>query len=157
MAFAKLRVADMRIYRLLTNGADILSEAVRVVAKENAMRIALRHTGNGNFKFVETGWSWPIFWYAGFFGLPLFFRGLSMWGTVMVAVWALQLAATVTAENAERAFTSHWVLGLISLGLCIFLGFKGNGLSAQHFIACGYDFVDPESAEARYALDEWNL
>ena len=121
------------------------------------MRIALRHPGNGDFKFIETGWSWPIFWYAGFFGLPLFFRGLAMWGTVMVAVWALQLAITVVAESAVRAVSTHWILGFVSLGLCAYLGLKGNALSARHFIACGYDFVNPDSAEARYAIEAWDL
>lgn len=121
------------------------------------MQVALRHPGSGDFKFVDIGWSWPIFWCAGFFGLPLFFRGLAMWGTVMVAVWAMQLAATFVSESVERAATTHWVLGVVSLGLCVYLGLKGNALSARHFIACGYDFAKPESVEARVATEEWNL
>lgn len=121
------------------------------------MRVALRHRGQGEFKFIETGWSWSIFWCAGFFGLPLYFRGLAMWGTVMVAVWALQLSAYFVAESAERAASTHWGLALLSLGLCVYLGFKGNALSARHFIACGYDFADPESSDALFAMNEWNL
>jgi len=121
------------------------------------MRIALSHPGSGDLKFVETGWSWPIFWFAGFFGLPLFFRGLAMWGTVMVAIWALQVAASVVPGSGDRALTMHWLLTFASLGLCIFLGYRGNALWARRLIACGYEFVHPDSAEARFAMDAWDL
>lgn len=121
------------------------------------MRIALTHPGNGDVKFVETGWNWTIFWFAGFFGLPLFFRGLAMWGTVMVSIWGMQLATSILSASSERAATMHWALGLASFGLCVYLGFKGNGLSARHLIACGYDFRKPDSGEARFAIEEWNL
>lgn len=121
------------------------------------MRVALRHRGTGDMKFIETGWSWPIFWFAGFFGLPLFFRGLALWGTVMVAVWSMQVAADLVATSADRANTIHWALALISTGLCVFLGYRGNALSARRLIACGYEFAKPDSAEARYAMESWNL
>ena len=51
------------------------------------MQVALRHPNTGSFKFIDTGWSWPIFLGAGFFGLPLFFRGMAMWGTAMLILW----------------------------------------------------------------------
>lgn len=121
------------------------------------MRVALRHRGSGDTKFVETGWSWSIFLCAGFFGLPLFFRGLAMWGTVMVAIWAVQFAAPFVASDVERAVSVHWFLALASMGLCVYLGLRGNALSARHFFACGYEFAKPDSREARFAMESWNL
>ena len=53
------------------------------------MQIALRHNGTGNLRFIDTGWSWSLFLGASFFGLPLFFRGLALWGTLMVILWFL--------------------------------------------------------------------
>ena len=47
------------------------------------MRVALRHRGTGKIKYVDTGWSWSVFLSAGFFGLPLFLRGL-LYGTAVV-------------------------------------------------------------------------
>ena len=57
------------------------------------MRVALRHRGTGKIKYVDTGWSWSVFLSAGFFGLPLFLRGLSLWGTVMVITWCLRFVS----------------------------------------------------------------
>lgn len=121
------------------------------------MRIALTHPGNGDTKFVETGWNWNIFWFAGMFGLPLFFRGLAMWGTVMVAIWSMQMATLMLSAASERAAAIHFLLGLASLGLCLYLGLRGNALTARRLFACGYDFRKPDSPEARFAIDSWDL
>ena len=118
------------------------------------MQVALRHPSTGSFKFIDTGWSWSIFLGAGFFGLPLFFRGLALWGTLMLVLWFLQLAAPmIVPADADMI---EWLLTLAVLGLCVFLGFRGNDLSARHFLACGYEFAYPDSTEARIAMARWD-
>lgn len=119
------------------------------------MRVALRHPGTGRFRFVGTGWSWPIFLGAGFLGLPLFFRGLALWGVIMVLLWFLDLAVQFATTSSGEALS--WLLNLAIVGLCLFLGFRGNALSARHFVACGYDFARPDSSEARIATRSWGL
>lgn len=119
------------------------------------MRVALRHAGTGNLRFVGTGWSWSIFLSAGFLGLPLFFRGLALWGVVMLVLWFLALAGALAVTDAGD--TLALLLNLAIAGLCLFLGFRGNALSARHFIACGYDFARPDSSEARIAARSWGL
>ena len=121
------------------------------------MQLALRHRGTGKIKLVDTGWSWSIFLAAGFFGLPLFLRGLSLWGTVMVVTWCLQLFLPQTAGSVGEAASMQLYLSLAIGGLCLYLGFKGNALSARHYIACGYDFSDPKGPEARIASEAWGL
>jgi hypothetical protein len=119
------------------------------------MQVALRHPNTGNFKFIDTGWSWPLFLGAGCFGVPLFFRGLALWGTVMLVLWFLQLAVPfVAVANGD---TLEWILSFAVAGVCLFLGFRGNALSARHFVACGYDFAYPDSVEARAAAENWGL
>lgn len=117
------------------------------------MQVVLRHNGTGNMRFIDTGWSWSIFLGASFLGLPLFFRGMALWGTVMVILWFLQLGAYFTGGGD----TLDWILTFVVTGLCLFLGFQGNALSARHFIACGYDFAYPDSPEARIAAERWGL
>lgn len=117
------------------------------------MQVALRHTATGKFKFVDTGWSWSIFLGAGFFGLPLFFRGLALWGTIMLALWFLQLVAPFVSVG--NGYTLEWILTFAAAGLCLYLGFQGNALSARHLIACGYEFAQPDSIEARIAAERW--
>ena len=117
------------------------------------MQVVLRHNGTGNMRFIDTGWSWSIFLGASFLGLPLFFRGMALWGTVMLILWFLQLAVYFTGGGD----TLDWILTFGVTGLCLFLGFQGNALSARHFIACGYDFAYPDSPEARIAAESWGL
>lgn len=119
------------------------------------MQVALRHPHTGSFKFIDTGWSWPIFLGAGFFGLPLFFRGMALWGTVMLVLWFLQLAVPLTAGGDVDML--GWILSLAVLGACVFLGARGNALSARHFFACGYEFAYPDGLEARMASESWGL
>jgi len=117
------------------------------------MQIALRHNGTGTLRFIDTGWSWSLFLGASFFGLPLFFRGLALWGTLMVILWFLQVALSL----AEVGETLQWLVTFAVAGMCLFLGYQGNALSARHFIACGYDFAHPDSPEARFAAERWGL
>jgi len=123
------------------------------------MSITLRHTGTGHLKFVDTGWSWSLFLSSGFLGLPLFFRGLALWGTVMMFAWALSLAPLMMAISGVGTDLAalDWALALIVGVLCVFFGFKGNALAARRYISLGYEFANPDSAEARAATQSWGL
>jgi len=114
------------------------------------MQVALRHPRTRNLRLIDTGWSWSIFLGAAFFGLPLFFRGLALWGTLMFVLWSLQLAVSLTITDSG---TLERILNLGVLGVSLFLGFRGNDLSVRHFLACGYEFVDQERANTRLAAE----
>lgn len=119
------------------------------------MKVALRQPRTGDCKFVGTGWSWRIFFGAAFLGLPLFFRGLALWGTAMMVLWIVELSAPfVASANGEIAAAA---LGLIGTGLSVYLGFRGNALAARHLIACGYEFAEPKSGDARAAALRWGI
>jgi hypothetical protein len=120
------------------------------------MRVALRHPGTGRLKTVDTGWSWTLFLSAGALGLPLFFRDMALWGAVMVVLWSLQLAEPFIAPDGGGEALG-WILMLAVGGLCLFLGAKGNALTARHYLACGYEFAEPESTAARAAAERWGL
>lgn len=117
------------------------------------MNVALRHTSTGNIKFIDTGWSWSIFLGASFLGLPLFFRGLALWGTLMLFLWFLELAVPFMALSNEDML--EWLLNIAILGICFYLGYRGNALTARRFVACGYEFANPNSSEARIAAESW--
>ncbi|HVO14849.1 MAG TPA: hypothetical protein VMV26_06530 [Alphaproteobacteria bacterium] len=120
------------------------------------MRVTLKHPASGRLKFVETGWSWSLFLGAGALGLPLFFRGMALWGAVMVVLWSLQLAEPFIAPDGGTD-TLDLILMLAVAGLCLFLGYRGNALTARHYLACGYEFAEPDSLEARVAAQSWGL
>ena len=119
------------------------------------MSVALRHAGTGHIKFIDTGWNWSIFWGAGLLGLPLFFRGMALWGSVMLVLWSLQLAVPIA--GISDGVVLERVLNIAVAGLCLYLGYRGNALTARHFVACGYEFPDPDSMEARLAAERWGI
>jgi hypothetical protein len=120
------------------------------------MRVTLKHRASGRLKFVETGWSWSLFLGAGALGLPLFFRGMALWGAVMVVLWSFQLAEPFIAPDGDT-LTLDIVLMMLVAALCTYLGAKGNALTGRHYLACGYEFAEPESTEARIAAQSWGL
>lgn len=117
------------------------------------MRIALRLAGTDDLKVINTGWSWSLFLGGGFLGLPLFFRGLPAWGALMLTLWTVQLALPFAAGGNTDAL--EWILNLATMGLCLYLGFRGNALSARHFVNCGYEPADPGSPQASLVTDRW--
>ena len=121
------------------------------------MQITLRHVGTGDIRVVNTGWSWSLFLFSGFLGLPLFFRGLALWGTVMLAAWSLCLTAPLVAGAGASADILDWVLTISMGALCGFFGLRGNALTAKRYLSLGYEFANPDGAEARVAAQSWGL
>lgn len=121
------------------------------------MKITLRHSGTGDLRVVNTGWSWSLFLASGFLGLPLFFRGLALWGTVMMVAWCLRFIAPLVAGTEANAGALDWILTTILLALCVFFGLKGNALTAKRYLSLGYEFANPDAAEARAAAQSWGL
>jgi hypothetical protein len=121
------------------------------------MKVALRHPETGDVKFVPLGWSWSLFLGAGLFGLPLFTRGLALWGTGVLALWCLQFAVPLAAAPDADADLLQDILFIAAIGVCVYLGGKGNALSGKHYLACGYDFAEPNAMEARLAVDAWGV
>jgi len=120
------------------------------------MFVTLRHPGTGSVKMLESGWSWSLFLGAGFLGLPLFFRGLSGWGVVMFFAWTARIVLPLAAGSAPDIVEMEWLLNVVVTGLCLFLGFKGNDLSTQHYLACGYELSDNKSMEERISERLWD-
>lgn len=102
-------------------------------------RITLKHPGTGDVRLIPAGWSWSFFWYAAFLGLPLFMRGLPLWGTVMLTVWCLRFVGPMIAESPGQAMAAETGFTILVTALCFYLGLRGNALSEQHYIACGYE------------------
>jgi len=71
----------------------------------------------------------------------------------MLILWFVQVGLSFVAGGEAL----DWFVGFAVMGLCVYLGYCGNALSARHFIACGYEFTNPDSAEARIAAEYWGL
>ena len=120
------------------------------------MQTTLRHRGTGDVKVLDTGWSWSIFLGASFLGLPLFMRGLAFWGVVMLVAWTARLAIPHLGVSAADQDMLEWIHTIAVSGLALFLGFKGNALSVNHYVACGYEEDGVESLDDRVAGQLWD-
>ena len=67
----------------------------------------------------------------------------------MFVAWMARIGLPLVAGSSPEIVEMEWLLSFVVGGLCLFLGFKGNDLSAQHYLACGYEESDNRSFEDR--------
>jgi hypothetical protein len=104
------------------------------------MSISLQYPGTGQVKVFDEGWSWSCFFGATVLGVPLFRRGLMVWGAVMLV---FDIATFIVGWiDTEAAATLYFWLGLIGLAASVFFGFQGNAMAAQHAVARGWQYAD---------------
>ena len=115
------------------------------------MKVQFKNTITGEIVQIKVGWSWTLFFFSSFLGIPLFLRKLHVWGGVFLALWAINLIFA----SVEPAMLL--ILQLVFIGLSIWLGIKGNEMTAKNLLEKGYEFVDPDSDLAKYAKGKWGL
>ncbi len=100
------------------------------------MTIALKHPQTGETKVLDEGWSWGCFFGVLILGLPLFRRGLQVWGAAVVA---FNIAATIVAVvPTERAATLYGWMTAIGIGLAVFFGLRANAMAIEHYRDLGW-------------------
>jgi hypothetical protein len=117
------------------------------------MKVALKNPKTGEFKEVKVGWSWILFLFSGFFGLPLFLRKLNVWGAIFLALWIVNLAITLVTPYADAGL----LIVAISFGLQIFMGIKGNEMTAKNYLESGWVFTEPDNEQVKIAKARWGL
>jgi hypothetical protein len=105
------------------------------------MSVSLRHPRTGDIKIVPEGWCWGCFFGSGILGLPLYRRGLQVWGSLMV-VFNVCAAIAWLVPTASAATLDTW-LTAIGVGLCVFFGARANRMALDHYLALGWEYADP--------------
>jgi hypothetical protein len=104
------------------------------------MSVSLRHPVTGEIRVLPEGWSWSCFFGAGFLGLPLFRRRLTVWGSAMLV---FDVAAFVVGwVPTDRAATLYAWMSAIGIGASLFFGWRANAMAAEHARANGWVFAD---------------
>lgn len=107
-------------------------------------------------KRVKLGFAWDLFLFAGVFGLPLFLRGLPNWGAAVLALWLADFALARAGQGMWR-LPAELLLFAAFLGLEVFLGLKGNALTARACRTRGWVPDNPRDPGVRRALERWGL
>jgi hypothetical protein len=104
------------------------------------MSISLQHPRSGRVKILPEGWSWSCFFGATFLGIPLFRRGLLVWGSAMLVydISAL-VVGWIATDSAARL--DIWMTA-IGLAASVFFGMKANDMAARRAVAPGWKYVD---------------
>ncbi len=121
------------------------------------MLVSMKNPKIGEIKEVKVGFSWILFLFSGFFGLPLFLRKLYVWGGVFLALWVVNVILGIVAEESESAAIIYLFLQFVFIGLAIFMGIKGNELTAKNYLEQGWEFVDGDSEAVKQAKRKWNI
>ncbi|MDR2056010.1 MAG: hypothetical protein LBQ10_09125 [Desulfovibrio sp.] len=121
------------------------------------MKVTMKNPKTGESKEVKVGWSWILFLFSGFFGLPLFLRKLNVWGAIFLVLCIVFLVAPNVIPNDDDSFALSLVLQLSSCGLSIFLGIKGNEMTAKNYLESGWMFAEPDSQQTKMAKSRWGI
>ena len=114
-------------------------------------------------KEVKAGWSWTLFFFSTFLGIPLFLRKLPTWGGAMLVLciffWVLTYIPM--PDDGEPVPTSSDLLflavGCVMFGFTIFFGIKGNETTAKNLLEYGWSFHDDEDPRTEAAKYRWSL
>lgn len=122
------------------SGCAVIKEIVTPAVQEAGMSVCLQHPLTRQIRVQPEGWSWGCCLGCGFLGLPLFRRGLAVWGAVMVALNMLALAASMM-QSARAASLYSW-LSLGGIALCVFFGLRANTMAIERYLARGWEMVE---------------
>jgi hypothetical protein len=123
------------------------------------LHVPMKHPKSGELKQIKIGWSWVLFFFSGFFGLPLFLRRLYVWGGVFFAFSVIETFFQVATASSKSPVVSLLSLPIsaLALGLVIWLGRKGNEMTAKNLLENDWVFSEPESDVTKFAKVKWGI
>jgi hypothetical protein len=120
-----------------------------------AISVGMQNPDTGEIKLVKVGWSWVLFFFSGFFGVPLFLRKLTTWGFVFLANSTFSFICLLVGSPTAQAW--QILVQLVATVLAIFMGVKGNEITAKNYLALGWKFTDQTSEMTKYAKMHWHI
>lgn len=125
---------------------------------------------------VKIGFSWTLLFWSWILGLPFFIRRVYTWGAVFAVLQILNYFVGrqwISKHCFHRYFTEYsnytvsyydcdlvgptGFLGLVIFGLSVYMGFRGNELTARYYLKNGYRFDSPESSLVKIAKARWRM
>jgi len=116
------------------------------------MQVTFKNPKTGELKQVKIGWSWILFLWSPILGLPLFSRKLNGLGFLFLGLFAMNFICSVIGLLQVPI-----ILFFVFLGLEIWLGIKGNEITAKNYLERGWVFSEPDSDVVRLAKGKWGL
>lgn len=120
-----------------------------------AIKVALQNPQTKELRQVKVGWSWVLFFFSHFFGIPLFRRKLMSWAYLFLGFDVVFLLAALS-HGPISSFVSFVSL-VAEWALLFLLGFKGNEITAKTWLSQGWQFTEPSADATKFAKLQWGI
>lgn len=108
-------------------------------------KVQLKHSKTGKITSVKVGWNW------------IFFLSFSVLG-ILFEIFISGQFQSLQSDAEQAGFAVRSLMGLIAtLGLSIWFGIKGNKMMVKSHLKNGWEFVNPDSEDVKFAKDKWKL
>jgi hypothetical protein len=121
-----------------------------------AAGLAFKDPRTGKLMRVPAGFAWSLFLFSGLLGVPLFARRLHLWGAVILGLWIADLLASLVVAGRVATVTQSLLFAAF-LAVQLWLGFKGNEITARSCLERGWTVVDSDDAATKRLLVRWGL
>lgn len=115
------------------------------------MDIIFKNSQTGEVKPVKFGWSWTLFLFSIFFGIPLFMRKLYLWGSIWFIISTIAIIDEFNNPNDASPIT------LLQIGLSIFFAIKGNEITAKKLLRSGWYITNTDNDFVKMAMGKWGV
>ena len=121
------------------------------------IEVPFKNPNTNEIKNVKVGWSWTLFFFSAWLGVPLFMRKLNFWGGIFLAFWLLNSFLQISMRRTSNADGIAVLLFLVILGLTIWIAIKGNEMTAKNYLKLGWKFAEPNSEATRFGKLKWGI
>lgn len=122
-----------------------------------SIEVSFQNPKTGETKNVKVGWSWTLFFFASFLGIPLFLRKLNTLGAVFLAVCVMNFVLPEIVQTRDAQLGVSIFLNALIIGLNTWMAIKGNEMTARNLLDLGWVIAQPNSAEAAIGQKTWKL
>ena len=128
--------------------------------------VLFKNENTGEMKEVKLGFSWTIFFFGSFFGIPFFLRRLDGIGITIIVSWVLTTICSIQSWRVdpyygvqfdERMFVFCLFINFCVCAFIIILSFTGNKLGAQKLLEFGFKIVEKDETRRSFIKDNWEL
>jgi hypothetical protein len=121
------------------------------------IEVPFKNTKTAEIRKVKVGWSWTLFFFSGWLGVPLFMRKLNRLGMVFLGLWGSSTILQFSMGRGNGSEGLAVIVFLIAVGLSIWIGVKGNELTAKNYLNAGWQFAEPDSEATRFGKLKWGI
>ena len=98
------------------------------------MMVTLRNKMSGAIKRQKIGWSWTCLFFSSVLGIPLFIRGLHVWGALSVIIWAVNFFVPNAAHSYIEEIIFTCVLLTAQIVFSFVFAITANRMAGRNYL-----------------------